>query len=132
MRYLCTIKPLSGGLRKKWRLPSSFFPCCFFLSNHFSWGILRNKITFFGFLKKSQNRHFCFAIFSMKNALTEKTKYTMTKSTEKQKRWQSSFFRRPPESGLSLHRSCEIYDGRRPPEIVILSLFQFPWEMQNL
>ena len=42
------------------------------------------------------------------------------------------FFHRPPESGLILHRSCVIYDGSRPPEIVISSLFQFPWEMQNL
>ena len=42
------------------------------------------------------------------------------------------FFHRPPESGLILHRSCVIYDGGRLPEIVILSLFQFPWEMQNL
>ena len=39
-----------------------------------------------GSLKKSQNRRFCFAIFSVKNASTEKTEYTMTKSTEKRRR----------------------------------------------
>ena len=32
---------------------------------------------------RCQNSQFCFMIFSMKNASTEKTKYTTTKSTEK-------------------------------------------------
>ena len=38
---------------------------------------------FFGFFQKNKNRRFCFAIFSVKNALTEKTEYTTTISTEK-------------------------------------------------
>ena len=60
--------------------------CTFFLSMPFSWRKVRSKIIFFSFFKKSQNRRFCFAIFSMKNASTEKTEYTMTKNTEKRRR----------------------------------------------
>ena len=41
---------------------------------------------------RCQNSRFCFTIFSMKNASTEKTKYTTTKSTEKRTRWSSPIF----------------------------------------
>ena len=45
------------------------------------------KSPFSAFFKKAKKRQFCFAIFSMKNASTEKTKYTTTKSTKKRRRW---------------------------------------------
>ena len=41
--------------------------------------------TLLAFLKKSQNRPFCFAIFSVKNASTEKIKYTTTICAEKRR-----------------------------------------------
>ena len=74
------------------------FPCysswctLFFLSKHFSWRKSRNKITCFDFFEKSRKRRFCFAIFSMKNASTEKTKYTTTKSMEKRIKCTSPIF----------------------------------------
>ena len=74
------------------------FPCSllwctlFFLSIHFSWRKSRNNIACFDFFEKSWKRQFCFTIFSMKNALTEKTKYTTTKSTEKRIKWPSLIF----------------------------------------
>merc|ERR1711875_142895 len=71
---------------------SSSWCTLFFLLMHFSWRKLRNKIAFFGFFQKSQNRQFCFEIFSMKNASTEKTKYTTTKSTEKRIKCTSPIF----------------------------------------
>ena len=46
----------------------------------------------------------------------KKTKYTTRKSTKNKEDDSLHFFRRPPESGLILHRSCVIYDGGRPPE----------------
>ena len=39
-----------------------------------------------GCLKLSKNRRFCFAIFSVKNASTEKTEYTTATSAEKGRR----------------------------------------------
>ena len=93
------IKRLSGGLRKKFGGPKrpartaledgcdekkrfSIFDPRF--GPYFS--------AFFGFFQKSQNRRFCFAIFSMKNASTEKTKYTTTESTEKRIKCTSPIF----------------------------------------
>ena len=83
---------------KNWRCTFySFFRAlrcgvlCFFCQCIFH-GENRKKTAFFAFFKKSQNRWFCFAIFSMKNASTEKTEYTTTKSTEKLRRWQCQIF----------------------------------------
>ena len=47
---------------------------------------------FFGFFQKSRNRRFCFAIFSVKNASTEKTEYTTTKPTENARKLSSQIF----------------------------------------
>ena len=71
------------------------------------------------FLKEAEKTRFSFTIFSMNNALTEKTKYTTTKSTKNKDDGSLHFLHRQPESGLILHRSCVIcviYDGGRPPE----------------
>ena len=65
---------------------------CFFLLMLFHGENCETKSPFFGFFQKSQNRRFCFAIFSMKNASTEKTKYTTTKSTEKRIKCTSPIF----------------------------------------
>ena len=92
---------------------SSLWYTLFFLSMLFSWRKLQNKIACFDFFEKGQK-------------------------TPRRRAWKNEedgslhFFRRPPENGLILHRSCIIYDGGRLPEIVILSFFQFPWEMQKL
>ena len=93
MQLARAIKPLSGGLRKKFGGPKrpartaledgcdgeiffSIFPPRF--APYFS--------PFFGFFPKSKNTRFCFAIFSVKNVSTEKTEYTTTNSAEKQRR----------------------------------------------
>ena len=63
----------------------------FFVDAFFMEKIAKQNRLFSAFFQKSQNRQFCFAIFSMKNASTEK-KYTMTKSTEKQIKCTSPIF----------------------------------------
>ena len=47
---------------------------------------LRNIFIDFHFFEKTQNRPFCFAFFSVKNASTEKMEYTTTISAEKGRR----------------------------------------------
>ena len=79
----------------------------FFLSMIFHGENCKTKLSFFGYFQKSQKRQFCFAIFSMKNASTEKNKVYHDKEHEKTKKMiVFIFFHRPPESGLILHRSC--------------------------
>ena len=51
--------------------------------DHFDRAKIRKKDRF---SRLQQNRRFCFAIFSVKNASTEKTEYTTTISAEKGKR----------------------------------------------
>ena len=99
MQLLCKIKPLSGGLQKKWRLPYSLLfralrrgVLCFFCRCVFHGENCETKLPFFGLFQKSQNRQFCFAIFSMKNKSTEKTEYTTMKSKEKKEDGHLRFF----------------------------------------
>ena len=93
------IKRLSGGLRKKFggakrpaqtALEDGCDEKKRFSIFHPRFGPYFSP--FFGFFQKSQNKRFCFAIFSVKNALTKKMEYTMTKSTEKQKNSSLRFF----------------------------------------
>ena len=56
-----------------------------------------------------------FRNFLHEKYIDRKNKVHDDKEHEKRRRWQSSFFHRPPESGLILHRSCVIYDGGRSP-----------------
>ena len=58
----------------------------FFIFETLSQRFLQNIFIDFRFFEKTQNRRFCFAIFSMKNASTEKTEYTTTNSAEKRRR----------------------------------------------
>ena len=94
------IKRLSGGPRKKFGGPKR--PARTALEDGCDekkrFSIFQPRFgpylsAFFGFFQKSKNRRFCFAIFSMKNASTEKTlKYTTMKSTEKQIKCTSPIF----------------------------------------
>ena len=59
---------------------------CFFCWCIFHGENCKTKLPVLTFLKKAENGQFCFVIFSIKNASTEKTKYTTTKSTEKTKK----------------------------------------------
>ena len=58
----------------------------FFIFETLSQRFLQNIFIDFRFFEKTKNRQFCFAIFSVKNASTEKTEYTTTISAEKGKR----------------------------------------------
>merc|ERR1711888_197247 len=87
------IKRLSGGPRKKFGGPkrparTALEDGCYekkrFSIFHPRFGPYLSA--FFGFFQKSKNRRFCFAIFSVKNASTEKTEYTTTIRAEKRTR----------------------------------------------
>ena len=86
---------------------------CFFCWCIFHGENCEKKSPFFSFFQKSQNRRFCFTIFSMKNALTEKQSTPRWRTRKNEEDGSLQFFRRPPESGLILHTSCVIYDSGR-------------------
>ena len=58
----------------------------FFIFETLSQRFLQNIFIDFRFFEKTQNRPFCFAFFSVKNASTKKTEYTTTISAEKGRR----------------------------------------------
>ena len=58
----------------------------FFRWTHFSPRKTQNKMVCFEFFQKSQNRRFCFMIFSMKNVSIKKMEYTRMNSMEKAKK----------------------------------------------
>ena len=118
----------------------NYHPLCFFVffvvvyffsvDAFFMEKIAKQNCLFLAFFKKVKQ------VILFHDFLHEKSIDRKKQSTPRQRARKNEddgslhFFHRPPESGLILHRSCVIYDGGRPPEIVILSLF--PWEMQNL
>ena len=115
--FLCKIKPLSGGLWKKWRLPSSSFfralrcgVLCFFLSMHFSWRKLWNKIAFF-WLFSIKPKHVSWKwLYHLRFSSYGdfKTSYSFYRQRTRKNKDDGSlhFFHRPPERGLILHRIC--------------------------
>ena len=108
---------------KNWRCTFySFFHAlrrgvlCFFCRCIFHGENCKTKSPVLTFLKKAEKGDFVSQFSPWKMHQQKK------QSTPRQRTWKNKedgslhFFRRPPESGLILHRSCVIYDGSRPPE----------------
>ena len=118
---------------------SSSWCTLFFLSMHFSWRKLWNKITCFDFFEKKakkdekyrvkqgggkvkKNRLFWLFWKKLKKGdFVSQFSPCIDRKKQSIPRWRARknkedgslhFFHRPPESGLILHRSCVIYDGQ--------------------
>ena len=109
MQLLCKIKPLFGGLWKKWRLPSSSFFCALRCGT-------KQNCLFLAFLKNLKKGNFVLRLSPWKKHQQKKQSTPRRRARKNEEDCSLHFILRPPKSGLILHRSCEIYDSGRPPE----------------